>query len=165
MNFYGFIEEFIFQPLQDFFLARMRLLSVRLSKLSFFCLGVALLVLLMLASTNYLINFLAAFGILGLVGLVKAVHKLYLERSSQRAPVNILTSQLAESLLYVGLILHYSNQSATLFCGLATLTLLGSWLSQALKNRLQLELNMPDFEIRLFLLALSVIFASPLRSR
>jgi len=149
-----FIETFLLQPLREFFLRYLRFSPVRPHELKLFVLGCTMLLAFMLGSSYYLINLLGALCLLPMLGLISAIETLKLQQTGTGS-ASVLFQPLLESLLYLGLILHYANLGNALFASFAALSLLSIWLMLTLKEQLDVLITLPKLELRLLFLAIA----------
>ncbi len=147
------MDQFIFKPMRQFFMAHLRASMVDLNKLILFIVVLSFLNLLMLASNTYFINLLGALLLLPLAALIQAVKNTQNQRSFKIA----LMALMSESFVYIGALLYNANLGNGLFTLLAALALLGLWLQYVLNAQKHCGINLFSLELRYFLLALATL--------
>lgn len=150
------MDQYIFKPLKQFFVTQLRFSTASPLHLLLLVLGLNFLILLMLASTNYLINFLAALLMIPLAALMQAQQSLNTSPSSLKTKTTLMIL-LAESCVYMGALLYNTNMNDPVFTFLGALGLLGLWLQHVLNKEYHFEIKVPPLELRYFLLALTTL--------
>jgi hypothetical protein len=150
------LDQYIFKPLRQFFLKHLRFSTVAPIHLGIFVLGLSLLLLLMLSTTHYLINFLGALLLLPFAAMLQTI--VTLENENKRNTTKFTLALLlltSESLVYLGALIYNSNIGDPVFTFIAGLSIIGLWFYYFLFARS--EIQMLPLELRYFLLALTTL--------
>lgn len=152
------LNHYVFDPLRLFFLNHLRFSPVNIYKLILFGLMVNFLLMLMLATDNYLFNFLAALLMIPVAGFMEAIGALALERHHPSFKYKVsLMLLFSESLIYTGALLHNAGNADALFAAFAAFSIIGLWLRDRLNERMHIDIKIFSFPLRYALLALMSI--------
>lgn len=148
----------IFVPLRLFFLEHLRFSPINIYKLILFGLSINFLLLLMLAAHNYLFNFVAALLMIPVASFMEAISTLALERHDARFKYKTdLILLFAESLIYIGALLHDAGNAQALFSALAAFSIIGLWLRDRLNEHISMDIKLFAYPLRYGLLGFAVI--------